>query len=542
MKAKKLFVLIGSLSLLGGVVSCTSNKSSSGPNYAKPEELVLLQTLFEDMNEGYNFTLESTNERNAHRVLNVYNPYCFYYSYRYSSAMDDYGMFYVEGQGTQDFHIENENVIIDFHEGPGKVNLVENFAYSHTGDIEFSRVPMSELLSTNWKHFFKANDSTFYTSDRHVNRIFSYFSNQMMINAAYEYGGEEYYIDFSKSKTTITINDDGDANIIFEPFYKDTVPFEPEASYLNIYDVGRTENEIISDYLAHPNPISKKSGYEFNTGDYEATFGDVSIPFSSKFSGYISKYEDYRNAAISVYDMSYEDGVLEDVRNNLSENWEYDADESDFLTKKMQHPVYSYHSLSTITQQMEDQTVENVVDVYYSVALVPVNSDPVERTLRPRGFFVGEIYRKLGEEAITEFDDIKTYLENNSNMDYLPNIERLRPYNCVLRDYTENEAIQQGFISQGYYLFNYLVLRIEGTSSGAAINLAKNFRDDLNKLSCYESVTLDNETYDLNALPSIEFFQEAVEPLMQIIGSPIRNSEDIITGYQLILIAYSFID
>lgn len=537
---KTLFISSSVLLLSAGIISCNTNNKSSKKAYTDPEKLERLKDLFESMSTNYNFTLRSSNEGETTRTLSVYDRYCYYYTYQTRVRRGEHGMFYVEGQSTQDYHIDNNQVVIDFHEGPGKVELVENFAHDDYGN-EFAHIPMSELLNVDWTHFYKVDENNYYTQDRKINRVFNYYTNEYLANWNDEYGGEEYYVDFSKSKTSFTFEADGSVSITFLPKYKSNVGFTSDGSFLTISKIGTTSNSIISDYLANPTPISKKEGYGFNTQDYQATFGDVSIPFSSKFSGYISPIEDYKNAAITVYDMCYEDGLLNDIRNNLPDNWEYDENESVVLSNMMGHDVYSYHSLSTITQEVEGQTVENTVDVYYSIAEVPASGSQVDLTLRPKGFFVGEIYRKLGEEAITEFDDIEAYLENNTNTDYLPDISRAEPYSCILRDYSENETIRQSFASQNYYLDNYLVLRVEGISSNGAINLARNFRDDLNKLECYSSVSLDSSTYELDASPNLAYFNNKGEPYMQIYGSTIKNSDDEIVGYQLVIIAYELL-
>ena len=545
MKNIKFWLLFAATTLTGSVLSCSNNNKGGNkphvdpePEYTDPEELIKLEDLFSNMSNEYNFTLCSENEGQTIRTLNVFDKYCYYYAYQTVTKGGEHGMFYVENQSTQDFHIEDNQIVIDFHEGPGKVELVENFAHDDYGS-EFAHIPMSELLNVNWTHFYKVDENNYYTQDKKINRVFNYYTNQYLANWKDDYGGEEYYVNFSKSKTTITFNEDGSVFVTFLPKYKSSVGFSSEGSFLTISNIGTTSNQTISDYLANPTPITKKEGYGFNEQDYQATFGNVSIPFSNKFSGYFSAVEDYKNAAITVYDMCFEQGLLEDIQDNLPDNWEYDAQESLTLTQRMGHSVYSYHSLSTLTQEVEGQTVENTVDVYYSLAQVPASGSVVDLTLRPNGFFVGEIYRKLGEEAITDFDEIETYLDNNTNIDYLPDLTRAKPYSCILRDYTENESIRQTFVAQGFYLYTYLVLRIEGISSGGAINLSKNFRDDLQKLECYSSVSLDDTTYDLVADPDIDFFEEAGEPYMQIFGSTIKNSEQTIIGYQLIMMAYA---
>lgn len=546
MKASKLFLLLGLFSLAGGVISCGNNSKGGnnpnppdpGPEYTDPGELTRLQTLFNTLSSEYNFTFVSRNEANVLRTLNVFDKYCFYYSYQSTTKRGEYGMFFVEGQSTQDFHLDGDQVVVDFHEGPGKVELVENYMHDDYGDT-FAHLPMSSLLGVDWTHFYKVDDDNYYTQDKTINRVFNYFTNEYYANWNDEYGGEEAYVNFSKSKTSFKFNEDGSVSITFLPKCKSSIGYSYNGSTLTISNIGSTSNQAISDYLAHPNPIVKKENYGFNEQEYLNKFGNVSIPFSDKFSGYISMVENYKSAAITVYDMCYEDGILEDIQNNLPNNWSYDAQESQALANEVGHTVYSYHSTSTITQVIEEQTVENEVDVYYSIALVsPSNKEP-DKTLMPRGFFVGQIYRKLGEEAITGYEAISAYLNQVSNLDYLPDISRTEPYNPVLRDYTENTAIKQAFAAQGYYLYTYLQLDVDGISSGAAINLARNFKDDLNKLECYSNVDYNSTTYELSTTPDTTYFANKGEPLVQVMGSPIKNSSSEITGYRLVIIAYS---
>lgn len=546
MKVINFSLILGGLSLLGGLISCKSNTDKGhnppppdpGPTYTDPSELTRLKDLFDGLNTGYNFTLESLNERNARRKLEVFSEYCFYYSYSNTSHTGEGGMFYIENQSTQDFHLEDGQVVIDFHEGPGKVNLVENYAHDDYGDT-FAHIPMSELLAVDWTHFFKTDDDNYYTQDKKINRVFNYYTNQNMANWNDSYGGEEYYIDFRKSTTSIKFNEDDTISVTFLPYYKKNVGFTSDGSFLTISKVNNTVNVAISEYLANPTPITKKENYGFNEVDYQATFGNVSIPFSDKFSGYISKVESYKNAAITVYDMCYEDGILEDIQSNIPNNWVYDQQESQYQASQKGHPVYSYHSTSTISQVIDEQTVENEIDVYYSIALVPASNKEPDKTLMPRGFFVGQIYRKLGEEAITDYDAIEAYLDQAFDMSYLPKIERVKSYNCVLRDYTE--SFSAAFLAQGRYLWSYVQLKIEGVNNATATAIASAFYNDIKNKECYQNVTLDNE-YNLNAEPDVSYFTNKGEPVVQIMGSTIKNSNNEITGYQLFIFSHSALE
>ena len=542
MKANKWLLLISVISLTGGLFGCDKGENKKpnppDPHYTDPSELGKLESLFTSLSTGYNFTLNSYNEGGTNRVLKVFSEYAYYYSYSSYSHRGDYGRFYVEGQGAQDFHLEDDQVVIDFHEGPGKINMVDYFAHDDYGD-EFAHLPMSDLLGIDWTHFYKVDENNYYTTDKNINRIFNYFSNEYYANWKDDYGGEEWYVNFTKSKTTIEFDDDR-VNITFLPSYTRRVPAgaTTDGSLLSIYNIGTTSNEAISSYLANPQVFEKKESYGFNAVDYAATFGDVTIPFSSKFSPYISPVESYKNAAITVYDMSYESGLLADIQANLPTNWAYDEKESQYLTKQMGHTVYSYHASSTITSIVEEQEIQDEVDVYYSIAEVPASGTAIDRTLRPNGFFVGEIYRKLSSEAITDYEAIVNYLDENSNLDYLPRIERLQPYSIVLRDYTEEPTLQDAFAAQGLYLYKYLVLKVEGLSSSGAINLSRNFKDDIKNKECYSEVTLSSD-YELNATPDIDYFTKKGEPYVQLMGSTIKDSGNTIIGYQLIIMVYA---
>ena len=536
MKTPKIFLSL-SLTLLIGVVSCNEKKSQN--KYANPEELERIHQFFNTLNSGYNFTLESINEGNVRRSLFVYDRYCFYYNFINYSSRGEHGMFYIEGQSVQDFHISNSEVVIDFHEGPGKVEVVENFAHDDYG-YEFANIPISELLNVNWKNFYKVDDNEYYTQDRKINRVFCYYTNEYLCNWNDEYYDEEHYVDFSKSKSTLIFNPDGSATVFFEPYYKSNVGFESDGSILNIYNVGTTADEIIFNYREHPNPITKKANYGFNSDRYEITFGDAEIPFSEKFSGYISMIEDYNNAAITIYDMCYEDGIVADIVSNLGDDWALNEEDSAYWTSQKHHEVKTYVSESTITEFVQGQYIDNTVEVYLSFGVSPVSLEPtqVDKTLRPRGFFVMEIYRKLGEEAITDVNDITTYLETNVGSEYLFDLSRLRAYQyLVMRDYTENLTIKAAFESQGIYLFSYIELRIENLAENRVISFANGCKNDLLENDCYSTVTLDNN-YNLSTEPDLEYFAGSENPLIQVMGAPIKDNANKITGYQIIIMCY----
>ena len=539
MKTSKLFLSL-SVALLLGVVSCNEKKPAK--KYANPEELERIHQLFTSMQEEYNFTLSSSNDFNVRRTLSVYDQYCFYYSFINYSSSGSRGMFYVENQGTQDFHIENDQVVVDFHEGPGKVELVENFAHSDD-DSEFAHLPMSQFLNIDWTHFYKIDDDTYYTKDRAINRVFCYYTNEHLSNWNDIYGGnnEERYISFSKSKSTLTFESDGTVTIFFEPYQVMDVGFECEGATLTISNIGETTNETISNYRENPDPISKKEGYGFNSNRYRATLGNVEIPFSDKYSGYISIIEDYNNAVITVYDMSYEDGIVTDIVSQLGSNWTYDEEDSAYWTEQKHHEVKTYKSNSTITEYIQGQYVDNVVEVYISFGVSPVSLEPtqVDKTLRPQGFFVMEIYRKLGQEAVTDVNEIITYLDTYVGEEYLFDLTRLRSYQyLVMRDYTENPTIIHAFEEQGIYLFNYIELRVENLSENHAKSFARSVQNDLSQKECYSEVILDND-FNLTAQPSLDYFSDIEEPLMQILGSPIIDSLGQITGYKLAIICYT---
>lgn len=542
MKTSKLFLSL-SVAFLLGVVSCNEKKQAN--KYANPEELERIHELFSLMKDEYNFTLNSINDFNIKRTLSVYDKYCFYYSFINYSSSGSRGMFYIENQGTQDFHIDRDQVVVDFHEGPGKVELVENFAHSDD-DSEFAHLPMSQLLNIDWTHFYKTDENTYWTKDKAINRVFCYYANEQLSNWNDIYGGndEERYISFSKSKSTLTFNEDGTVTIFFEPYQVRDVGFECDGATLIISDIGETTNEIISNYREHPDPVNKKENYGFNSSKYSSTLGNVVIPFSDKYSGYISMIEDYNNAVITIYDMSYEDGIVTDIVSNLGENWTYDEEDSAYWTEQKQHEVKTYKAESTITEYSQGHYVDTTVEVYISFGISPVSLEPtvVDRTLRPRGFFVMEIYRKLGQEAVTDVDEIVEYLETYVGEEYLFDLVRLRSYQyLVMRDLTENPTIIDAFEEQDIYLFNYIELRVENLPENRAKSFASNVKSDLLERECYSEVVLDND-YNLSTTPSLDYFSDIEEPLMQVLGSPIVDGAEQITGYKIIILCYTMIE
>ena len=149
-----------------------------------------------------------------------------------------------------------------------------------------------------------------------------------------------------------------------------------------------------------------------------------------------------------------------------------------------------------------------------------------------------EIYRKLGEEAITDVNDITTYLETNVGSEYLFDLSRLRSYQyLVMRDYTENLTIKAAFESQGIYLFSYIELRIENLAENRVISLANGCKNDLLENDCYSTVTLDN-SYNLSTEPDLEYFAGSENPPVQVMGAPIKDNANKITGYQIIIMCY----
>ena len=540
---------IAVLITLFGVTACNQkgSKSAAPIHYADPSELSKLENLFTNLSTSYNFTLNSVNESNINRTLNVFDKYSFYYTYINKTSRGEKGLFYIEDQGVQDFIVKDNNVNILFYEGPGKVEVVENYAHDDYGG-QFSHLAMSSLLNVDWTHFYKIDENTYYTDDKDINRVFCLFSNCYYANWNDPIGGEESSLSYKGSKTTFTFKENGDVDILFNPKMKALNQEDYDSYYggskLYIKNIGSTANEAISNYMEHPNPITKKDNYGFNLVNYYSTFGDVSIPFSNKLSGYLSLNEDYSQAAVTVYDTNPDVTVIDDIKNNLTSNWIYDEEESNYWTNQMGHKVYSYHSESTLTTYVQGSPVENQIEVYYSFGISPYDNHTtiIDQTLRPNGFFVGQIYRRLGEEAITNYDDIVKYFTEIDVISYLPNFEKLKSYDLVLRDYSDNALLQEAFNEQGYYLYGYYDLTIENVTASKLYGLARNIRDDLNNCGFYSSVTLNTETYDLQAAPdNAKFLADDSYP-MQIIGSALKDSDNNINAYQLLIICIDELD
>ena len=79
---------------------------------------------------------------------------------------------------------------------------------------------------------------------------------------------------------------------------------------------------------------------------------------------------------------------------------------------------------------------------------------------------------------------------------------------------------------------------MENLSENHAKSFARSVQNDLSQKECYSEVILDND-FNLTAQPSLDYFSDIEEPLMQILGSPIIDSLGHITGYKLAIICYT---
>ena len=524
----KCLVPVMFLSLL---VSCGT------PNTAN-HSLDPVKELFEQLNNDYNFTLESVNEAKTSRKLEVFDRYCYYYSYQTRVRHGESGVFYIENQGVQDFELVNGEVNILFHEGlsEGKIDLVESFAHDDYGS-QFAHIPMSSFLGVNYKKFVKKGDNTFTSEDKSVNRVFCYYTNNYYAN--WEKNNEEAYIDFSKSTTTISILEN-EVRVNFMPQLKNIgIDYTEDGSNLTISKIGSTRNEAIDNYRLNPNPMVKKSDYGFNQEKYAAVFGDASIPFSSKYSKYIDVLEYYEDSAINIFDIDYEDGIVDDIKSQLSNKWELDTADSEYWTTTYGFDVFAYCCDSEIEEIVEGNPITNTIEVYFLFGVSPVELEETEdgKILRPRGYFVGQLYRKLGEEAIEGGEAINQFFKNIGIEDLMPNFEKYESLSPTLRDYSNNEALQASFAAQGYYLVSYYQIDLSSVTASNVSRVAKNLRDDFSNISFYSEVTLDETDYSLTVTPDLVAFEEDGTFPISIAGGTLKDEQGTIYGYRLTAIS-----
>lgn len=530
MKMNKFGISI--FALLLSLTSCGGN--NGGGNSSSP-----LKELFEQLASGYNFTLESVNEATTRRKIEVFDKYNYYYSYQTRTSYGASGLFYIEGQGVQDYELKDGEVNVLFHEGIGKVDVVEVFAHDDYGS-QFAHIPMSSFLSVDYKKFHKDGDS-YVSTDKDINRVFVYYTNNYFAN--WEKGNEDAYIDFSKSTTTITIQQNK-VLVNFLPEVRNVgFDYTEDGSFLTISKIGSTSNSVIENYVSNPGPLVKKTGYGFDENKYQATFGTAVIPFTSKYSAYLDVLEYYSDKAINIFDIEFEDGIVEDIISNLSSDWEIAAEDAEYWTSEYGFDVHAYHTVAQVKEIVEDVEVTNDIEVYFLFGISPVELEDTEagKILRPNGYFVGQIYCKAGEEVIEGSAAINEFFVGRGIDDLVPDFNRYRSLSLTMRDYSENPIIQASFEMQGIYLFGYYQITFNGVTSSNVATVTEYLRSDFAKISFYKNVTVDSD-YNLSVEPDFDAFAADATFPMQALGSPIRDEQNNITGYQLIIISFTAIE
>ena len=64
------------------IIALALSLTSCGGSSNNEASLAPLKELFEQLNEDYNFTLESVNEASTRRKIEVFSKYNYYYSYQ----------------------------------------------------------------------------------------------------------------------------------------------------------------------------------------------------------------------------------------------------------------------------------------------------------------------------------------------------------------------------------------------------------------------------------------------------------------------------
>ena len=535
---KHLLLSIAAIALSLGAISC---KQEEKEKYSPVEDLERLINTFEQMNETYNFYLKSYNEAKVENELYVYSRDCYLYRLKtITTGSHESGMIYVDGQGVFDYEIKDGVLVPLFCEGPGKVDVVNTFAYGPSG---FAHYNLDKLLELDTTKFVKVDNNTFKTHDKQINKLASIFTNEYYLS--FEADGSDTssnYINYSKSKTVFEYNVRGELTINFHPSYKSIVPSAEKGNVSRLYikNIGTTVNAAVNAYIANPDPLVKKESYGFDENEFEKAFGNTSIPFSNEYSKYLGISEDYANWGISFYDFDYTDNLLSDIDSQMGslEEWVYNEDESSYLSSQFQFTVKSYVFQATISEEIEEQTIETVVPVYFSYGICPKENQQAEdQILRPKGYFVGSIYRKTTEESISGYEKVSEYMTTIGIDSYYPGLGRFRNMNMTLTDYSENASLRDSFEQQGLYLYTYIelvILDLNSSNIDSAISYIKN---DISGTGYYTSVSVD-AARGLSVVPNKAKFVQEAEHVMQILGSPYMNDKTSeIVGYSLIFIA-----
>ena len=477
MKTKKLLPILLPLFVFG-TFGCNKSQETVEP----PEPRFVdadLQEYFDCLtNSNYNFTFESLNEGGRYRKLYSFSPDAFYIQRgRVSNGQlgltNKYGMFYIEGQGTQDYIVDSkDNVIIEFYEGPGRLtNLTDTFScdLEYGVDNYFSHVRVSSFLNIDLSRFTKTSKEgeplSYSTQNHQINEMVAFLSNAWYSNWDRE-TPSDYYLDFDTSTTNVTIEND---KLIFEfvSCFKKNIMGLPNdnyyKSYFTVSEPGTTHESVIENYIANPTPITRKTEYFSNMTGFRNTFGEVTIPFAGdKHGQLLSVTESYSSYTANIFDSTASSDIATWFKTELVKpayGWNYDEAQSTAAAGRFPYSseVSAYSKNVSIVENGETSEFK----VYFTFTFVPASMlDEGDKALRPNGFFYAEIYRLTDEEAIVGYSNIKDALEAVGSDAYYPLFENIDSYHYSMLNLL---GVLQGFeVGEDYELVVLYQITITG--------------------------------------------------------------------------------
>lgn len=541
----KTFILPILLSTFAISITGCNNQPSS-PRFVDAD----LKDYFDCLKDSnYNFTFESLNEGGHYRKLYSLSPDAFYIQrgriYREQLYItSQYGMFYIEGQGTQDYIVDaDSNVIVEFFEGPGRLeNLTESFSSDMEYGMEnyFSHVPISTFLNMDLSEFSvvsKEGDTlTYSTQNRQINEMMSYLSNAWYANWDID-TPSDYYLDLNKCTTNAKIEND---KLIFEfvSCFQKNIQGLPEdnvyVSTFSVYDPGTTHESVVENYIAHPNPIERKDGYFTDMNAFSKTFGEVAIPFAGEKHGQLlSVTESYSSYSVNIFDSSTSSDIADWFRGELVKseyNWNYDEEQSQAASERFPYSSEVYAFSKNVTLVESGETSE--FKVYFTFTFVPASMlDEGDKALRPNGFFYAEIYRLIDDEAIVGYDNIKDALKNVGSDAYYPLFENVESYHYSMINLIDVSSGVE--IDEGMELVVFYQITITGFTHENLLTFLNNWKIEILKMPEYQDVSESEDDFSLTC--SANFTESDLIFSASIIGS-LENKDTASEQYVIYLI------
>lgn len=525
MKKSLLLPILLSISLLTGCNKTTPEE----PKKVFPDEINELLT---QVSENFNFTITSEGGYDT-RILEIYNKSDFYYTKQSRTRFYQNGVFYIEDQGTQDFILNSAGEVeVTFYEGPGKTDTSIEYTYdpNYYSDSAFSRIKLSDFLDSDFSSFKKSGD-VYKSKDEKVNLMLAALTNAYCFNWEKD-NKVDYYFDAKKSETTFEVI--GESLIFtFDPYLKPiwSGGDDWDDPTLTISFIGSTSRNAVNSYKTNHNPITKRTSFIDDTESFTKAFGNISVPFVDKSHGnLLSVNEYYDDYDLQIFDPSCQANILENYEEELdgSQIWIYDKERSDAAYEIYNATTLVYVAKSEITN---DHGTKQIVDVYFYLCYVdPELLSGSDLAIRPNGFFVGEIFRDINNEAIVGRDAIMEYIQDNNATGFISHIPSFNSMSYSLMDYSANSAIYEAFIAQGRELIIYYELTIgynnesdltqfvnqlkeslvqndnyelDSSATGNSISASKIIPDECFEIACNVLASVERGVYKINIIVTI---------------------------------------